>query len=89
MNALHTEMTKKTSIAAADLFVLLDREFQRRKPRECEACFVSLPFRVDAPGDNAPSWETLVPLPCGRRCGAVLEEIVAQLQALYDLAPGD
>lgn len=82
-------MTKKTSIAAADLFVLLDREFQRRKPRECHACFVSLPFRVDAPGDDAPNWETLAPLTCARRCNAVLEEIVAQLQARYDLAPND
>lgn len=82
-------MTKKTSIARTDLFVLLDREFQRRKARECEACFVSLPFGVAAPGSNAPNWETLVPAACGHRCDAVLEEIVEQLQAVYDLAPND
>jgi hypothetical protein len=86
---LYTTMTTRTPIAAADLFVLLDREFQRRKPRECDTCFVSLPFRVDVRGTDAPNWETLVPLGCGQRCDAVLEEIVAQLQAIYDLAPAD
>jgi hypothetical protein len=78
-------MTVKTPLGAADLFVLLDREFRRRKSRECQMCFVQLPFRVDARDADAPNWEVLLGPDCDRGCTLALEEIVAELQDLYAL----
>lgn len=78
-------MGKRTSTTAADLFVLLDREFRRRKPRECAACYVSLPYRIDASGSEAANWELVLPSGCGRGCDMVLEDLVLEFQALYRL----
>ena len=74
----------KSPMTSADLWVLLDREFRRRRPRECTACFVSLPFRVDAP-EGSPNWEVDIPSGCGKRCELVIEELVQELQAQHDL----
>lgn len=77
-------MNKKTALTAADLFVLLDREFRRRRPRECASCDVQLPYPVARSG--APSnWETLVPVGCGHACATVFEDVLAEFQRLYDL----
>ena len=75
-------MNRKTSVTAADLFVLLDREFRRRKGRECSSCWVQLPYRVD---DDDTNWEVVAPTQCARGCNVVLEEIVQEFQGLYAL----
>jgi hypothetical protein len=80
---MNTEM--KTPMTAADLFVLLDREFRRRKPRECDACFVQLPYRIDAPEGYGANWEVLTLPKCKHECDSVLEEIVQEYQARYEL----
>lgn len=80
-------MSPRTPLSAADLFVRLDREFRRRKPRECATCFVQLPYRVDARDTRSANWEMVLPLDCGLGCTMVLEELVLEFQALYDLAP--
>ena len=79
-------MTRRKPITAADLFVLLDREFRRRKPRECEACFVQLPYRTDARRNGEANWELVVPDKCERGCANALEDIVQQYRERYDLA---
>lgn len=79
-------MNKKTALTAADLFVLLDREFRRRRPRDCESCEVQLPYPVQRPG-FATNWETLVPMGCGQGCAAVFEEVLGEFQQLYELKP--
>jgi len=79
-------MNRKTPLAAADLFVLLDREFRRRRPRECESCEAQLPYAVDRAGALA-NWEVMVPLGCSRGCATVFEEMLAEFQRLYDLKP--
>ena len=81
---LHTTMKTRTPIATADLFVLLDREFQRRK-RQCDACFVSLPFYVGRRCPEGPNWEALLPARCEARCDALLQEIVAEMQLAWEL----
>ncbi len=81
-------MTARTERTAADLFVLLDREFRRRKPRECRACFVQLPYLIDTLHGDGANWEVVMPPPCGYNCAAVLEEIAGELQSRYDLRPG-
>ena len=80
-------MNSKTSLTAADLFVLLDREFRRRRPRQCQACEVQLPYHVDRAG-GVSNWESLVPTTgCGSGCATIFEEILAEFQQYYELAP--
>jgi hypothetical protein len=77
---------KKTSIAAADLFVLLERELHRRRPRECPSCSVALPFHVEVHGPEGPNWEALlIANGCRAACESVLDDIKAELQARYVL----
>jgi hypothetical protein len=78
-------MNRKTSLSAADLFVLLDREFRRRKARECASCSLQLPYRL--PGSHGANWQVVAPSACARGCDAVLEELVREFQALYELEP--
>ena len=77
-------MAQKIGVTAADLFVLLDREFRRRRPRECAGCFVQLPYRVDAKGDT-PNWEIVTPAACKLGCHEVFDGLVEEFQQLYDL----
>ena len=77
-------MNRKTPLAAADLFVLLDREFRRRRPRECESCEAQLPYRVER-GNALANWEAMVPMGCSQRCATVFEEMLGEFQRLYDL----
>ena len=80
------ESTKmKSPMNPVDLWVLLDREFRRRRPRECATCFVPLPFRVDARNGDA-NWEVDIPQGCGARCELLLEELVLELQGAHDLS---
>jgi hypothetical protein len=79
-------MGQRTTMTAADLFVLLDREFRRRKPRECGTCFVQLPYRIDVMGTGDANWELMIPPPCSFACASLLEDIASEYQARYDLA---
>ena len=82
---LNGKMNIRTEIDAADLYVLLQKEFRRRQAGECNLCFVQLPFRVDRHEDGAPNWEIVLPPHCPNRCAALLEELVADFGLLYDL----
>jgi len=75
---------KRASMSAADLFVLLDREFRRRQPRECAQCYVQLPFRVDVPVNGNANWEVVITR-CPVACESVLQELVAEFQERYEL----
>ena len=80
-------MTRRTCTTAADLFVLIDREFRRRKARECTACYVSLPYRVDRGEEEDANWEIVLPTGCRWGCDLLVEEIVGEFQSRYDLTP--
>ena len=77
-------MTIRTALTAADLFVLLDREYRRRKPRECTSCYIPLPYAVDAI-DGEANWELVPPTTCPHGCTLVIEELVREFQHSYDL----
>ena len=75
---------KRTSLTPADLFVLLDREYRRRRPSECTDCYVPLPYRTD--GDRAgPNWEIAIPRDCTNGCAQLLESLVDEFRTLYSL----
>ena len=80
-------MTHRTPIAAADLYVLLQREFRRRQVPDCSACYVQLPFRVDRLEANASNWEVIVPTSCEYNCREVLDEVIDDFAKRYDLLP--
>jgi hypothetical protein len=86
---LSGKMKNRTEIYAADLYVLLQREFRRRQAPECIACYVQLPFRVDRQDARAANWEVVMPPPCSFACGAIIDEIVSEFQQLYELMPDD
>ena len=79
-------MKNRTEIFPADLYVLLEREFKRRKPRECDACYIQLPYRVDRADPAEANWELVIPAACPRGCRVVIEDLVQEFGGLYDLA---
>jgi hypothetical protein len=82
---LNGKMKNRTVIEAADLYVLLQREFRRRQRTECNACFVQLPFRVDRQDEHMPNWEVVMPPRCSQDCAALLEDLLTEYGLLYDL----
>lgn len=72
-------------ISAADLYVLLNREFKRRQARTCEACQIPLPFRVTRSDASGPNWEIIPPAGCGYECAQLAEDLAAELGRLYEL----
>lgn len=77
--------TTRTTIQAADLYVLLQREFRRRQVPECSACYVQLPFRVDRPEADAPNWEVIFPATCSFGCRELMDEVVEDYSRRYEL----
>ena len=82
--ALAWDSAKRTAVTTADLYVMLEREFRRQKP-PCRLCFVQIPYRVDAHGDEC-NWEMHMPADCGCGCAAALERMVCDFQDLYTLS---
>jgi hypothetical protein len=78
-------MSKRTPISAADLFVLIDREFRRRKARDCDTCFVPLPYRIDPVQRGGANWEIIAPARCRFGCDLLLEDLVGYFQSFYEL----
>jgi hypothetical protein len=78
-------MTTRTSVDAADLYVMMQREFRRRQSDSCEACYMQLPYRVDRDEPDEANWEVAMPPPCARHCQMLVEEIVEEFQATYEL----
>lgn len=76
-----TRPTHPIPLGAEELHALLDREFRRRRPRDCDVCYVALPYRVNTRGTSASNWEVTLPVPCDHGCDQVMDEIV------YELAP--
>lgn len=76
-------MESKTELTAADLFVLLEREFRRRR-RDCDACSVSLPFPVEGHSETG-AWDMVMPQNCAQGCEEIVETLLSQLRERYAL----
>lgn len=86
--SLTRKMKNRTELQAADLYVLLQREFRRRQSPQCTQCFVQLPYRVDRNGDDdGANWEVAIPPRCAQGCADLIEDLVQEFRALYDLRP--
>jgi hypothetical protein len=82
-----THENTRAANAAADLYVLLQREFRRRQSPECSTCYVQLPFRVDNPNHAGANWEVIFPGECAHGCREILDEVVEEFSHRYDLLP--
>ncbi len=81
-------MNERTALHAADLYVLLQREFRRRQSPQCTQCYLQVPYRVDRNGDDqVANWEVAIPAQCAHGCAALIEDLVQEFRALYDLTP--
>ena len=80
-------MKNRTPIAAADLYVMLQREFRRRQIPDCSSCYVQLPFRVDKSDAYAANWEVIIPSSCAFNCREVMDEVIEDFSRRYELLP--
>ena len=78
-------MPLTTSLAASDLWVLLERAY-RRRARDCAACAFSLPYRTDAADPAQANWSIIPSSGCCGLCRHILEDVVAEYQGSYRLA---
>ncbi|HUP98686.1 MAG TPA: hypothetical protein VM073_12120 [Usitatibacter sp.] len=74
------------TVAAEDLFVVLERAF-RRRTRACDACVFTVPYRVWSSDPRAPNWAIVPSADCSETCRSILEELVVQHQQAYRLSP--
>jgi hypothetical protein len=77
----------RTTISAAQLYGVLDREFKRLQPQECRACRVPLPFWRRPPDDVSANWNIGTLAECPRGCHLVIAELLMRLWSRYDLEP--
>ncbi len=87
---IELKMNNRSDIFAADLYVLLQREFRRRQSPDCGACYMQLPFRVDRHDRSSPNWEVVLPpYACPKGCRQAIEDLITEFGLLYDLRPED
>jgi hypothetical protein len=79
-------MTRQT-IAASQLYAILDREFRKRRLAECQDCRVPLPFYRAPPDEVSANWAIGTPTTCPRKCHAVIAEVLTDLWTRYDITP--
>lgn len=80
-------MKNRTPVQAADLYVLLQREFRRRQTPECGTCYMQLPFRVDQIAPGSPNWEVIFPPSCTFGCREAMDEVIEDFAQRYELLP--
>ena len=76
-------------VSTAQLYAVLDREFQRRKSPECAVCRVPLPFYRAPPDDVSANWYIGTPTECPHHCQAIIAEVLASLWSQYNLEPAE
>ena len=78
----------RQTISAAKLHALLEREFQQARAVECVTrCRMTQPIFRDTRAGEAANWYVETPLTCPRHCHRIIAEVVAKLDALYDMEP--
>src|SRR5687767_445480 len=84
MTRRHREVPMKNTLPAEELFAVLEQAF-RRRARECSGCAFTLPFHVARSRAGA-NWSVAATAACSEKCRLVLEDLIAEHQAAYELA---
>ncbi len=77
----------RTTITAAELYVILDHEFRRLRPRECTRCRMPIPYGRPPPDDVSANWQIGAPEECPHGCHLVVAELLARMWTRYDMLP--
>ena len=77
----------RTTIPAAQLYAVLDREFKARRPKACKTCRAPLPYWRRPPDDVSANWNIGTPSECPHGCHLVIAELLANLWSRYDVEP--
>ncbi len=75
----------RTTITAAQLYAILDREFAALRPTACKKCRVPLPYWRQAPDDVSANWHIGQPTECPAGCHVVIAELLTRLCTRYDI----
>jgi hypothetical protein len=75
----------RTTLSAAHLYAILDREFKRLRPAACGVCSVPLPYWQRPPDDVSANWFIGTPKECPHGCHLVIAELLAKLWTRYDI----
>ena len=77
----------RTTITAAQLYAILEREFQALKPPRCARCRAPLPYYRAPPDDVSANWQIGTPAECSQGCHLVIAEMLTRLWTRYDIQP--
>ena len=78
----------RTTITPAQLYAILDREFQRLRPMACSKCQMPLPYWRQPPDEVSANWNIGTPSDCPHACHLVIAEMLAKLWTRYDIEKG-
>ena len=77
----------RTTITAAQLYTILQREFETLKPRRCARCRAPLPYYRAPPDEVSANWHIGTPAECPEGCHLVIAEMLTRLWTRYDIQP--
>ena len=77
----------RTTITAAQLYAILEREFATLRPRRCARCRAPLPYYRAPPDEVSANWHIGTPPECPEGCHLVIAEMLARLWTRYDIQP--
>jgi hypothetical protein len=77
----------RTTISAAQLYGVLDREFKALAQKRCTKCRVPLPYWRKPPDDVSANWNIGTPTNCPNGCHLVIAELLTKLWSRYDIEP--
>jgi hypothetical protein len=77
----------RTTISAAQLYAILDREFKSLRSEQCRECRVPLPYYRRPPDEVSANWHIGTPSQCPVGCHLVIAELLARLWTRYDIRP--
>ena len=78
----------RTTVSPAQLYAILDREFKKIRPPECQRCHIPLPYWREPPDDVSANWHIGTPTECPNGCHIVVAELLAKLWTQYDIEKG-
>ena len=77
----------RTTITAAQLYTILEHEFEGLKPRRCARCRAPLPYYRKPPDEVSANWQIATPPECPEGCHLVIAEMLTRLWTRYDIQP--
>jgi hypothetical protein len=78
-------IVSRTTLPAAHLYAILDREFKALQAGGCPHCRVPLPYWRTPPDDVSANWNIGTPDDCPSGCHLVIVELLARLWSRYDM----